>query len=66
MMREDTKAPHICWICGHPIPLETCKVDENGLPVHEACQTLKLSLQNGTVSKPGASTGESRHRSKAS
>jgi hypothetical protein len=26
-----------CHICGLPLDLETCKVDENGKPVHEAC-----------------------------
>ena len=65
MLSKDSKASHICWICGHPTPLETCKVDENGLPVHEACQALKFSLQSRTVSNPTASTAESRHRPKA-
>jgi hypothetical protein len=36
----------ICWICGAKTTLENCKVDEYGLPVHDECQALRLSLQN--------------------
>ncbi len=39
-------SPRICWICGRPVQLEECKVDEHGLAVHEGCQALKLSLHN--------------------
>ena len=24
-----------CWICGKPVPLEECKTDDCGRPVHE-------------------------------
>jgi hypothetical protein len=50
-MSVNDKRKRICWICGTEVDLETCKVDEHGLPVHEACQTLKLSMQDGGVSR---------------
>ena len=31
-----------CWICGTTVQLEDCKIDERGLPVHEACYVAKL------------------------
>jgi hypothetical protein len=42
--------PLICWICGEPTTLETCKVDEYGLPVHDDCQALRFS-RTGVPSK---------------
>ncbi|HEY1659460.1 MAG TPA: hypothetical protein VGG14_13995 [Candidatus Sulfotelmatobacter sp.] len=48
--------PLRCWICGRPAKLETCKIDEYGLPVHEGCQTLKLSLHHEATRKPGSLT----------
>ena len=33
-----------CWICGKAVPLETCKTDEHGNPVHERCYAAKLAL----------------------
>ena len=35
---------HYCWICGNAVPLETCKTDEHGNPVHERCYAAKLAL----------------------
>jgi hypothetical protein len=63
---ENQKTLRICWICGNPTPLETCKIDEHGLPVHEACHTLKLSLQNGTLSSESTSQGKLWQRQKTS
>jgi len=39
-----------CWICGKPIRLEDCKIDEHGMPVHEACYVAKLLRKK--VSRP--------------
>jgi hypothetical protein len=55
----------ICWICGKTTSLESCKVDEHGLPVHEACQALKLSLHDATAYDPDVSTRKSRRRPEA-
>ena len=32
-----------CSICTRPIPLEICKTDELGQPVHEECYVRKVS-----------------------
>jgi len=37
--------PRICWICGHAVPLEECKIDEHGLAVHDKCYVAKLALE---------------------
>jgi hypothetical protein len=50
------KARRICWICGGEVSLESCKVDEHGLPVHESCQTLKLSLRTENFLKRTSAT----------
>ena len=34
-----------CWICGKPAPLESCKIDEHGLAVHENCYVTRLALE---------------------
>jgi len=41
-----------CWICGKPVQLEGCKIDEHGQPVHEDCSTAKLALDKRTGSVP--------------
>ena len=33
-----------CKICGMPVCLETCKIDEYGRAVHENCYVEKLLL----------------------
>jgi hypothetical protein len=55
------ETPLLCWICGRPAKLETCKIDEYGLPVHESCQALKLSLHHEASRKPGTFTDKSEH-----
>jgi hypothetical protein len=35
-----------CWICGKPVALENCKVDEHGLPVHEECYVARVALNS--------------------
>jgi hypothetical protein len=37
-----------CWICGKPVPIETCKFDERGKPVHEDCAVVKTRFDTGT------------------
>jgi len=31
-----------CRICGHPVTIETCTVDEQGSAVHEECYAQEL------------------------
>jgi hypothetical protein len=33
-----------CVICGAPVELEHCKINENGRAVHEKCYVEKLAL----------------------
>lgn len=39
---------HYCWICGHDVSLETCKVDEHGSAVHEACLFARMKMENAS------------------
>lgn len=34
-----------CSMCGKPVPLEDCKCDDNGHPVHEACYAAEVAAQ---------------------
>lgn len=34
---------HECWVCGAPVSLEECKVDEHGEVVHETCYVTKVA-----------------------
>ena len=47
---------HYCWICGHEVSLETCKVDEHGCAVHEACLFARMKMETAS-SRFGASRG---------
>ena len=47
---------HYCWVCGHEVSLETCKVDEHGGAVHEACLFARMKLETAS-SGFGASRG---------
>jgi hypothetical protein len=38
-----------CWICGNEVALEKCKIDENGLAVHEACYVANIQLKSGNT-----------------
>ena len=46
---------HYCWFCGQGVSLETCKVDEHGRAVHEACLVTRIRME--TSSRIGASGG---------
>jgi hypothetical protein len=35
-----------CWICGKPVVLENCNVDEHGLPVHQECNFARVALNS--------------------
>ena len=37
----------LCWICGKRVDLATCKTDEYGEAVHEACYTTRLVFEKG-------------------
>jgi hypothetical protein len=44
----------VCRICKQPVPLENCKLDENGKAVHESCyvdELLRL-VANRSKSEP--------------
>lgn len=45
---------HVCWICGRIVPLEECKVDEHGLPVHEDCYVVLLLWRKDLVPQKSA------------
>src|SRR5437588_9241386 len=47
---------HYCWICGHEVSLETCKIDEHGSAVHEACLFARMKMETAS-SRFGASRG---------
>jgi hypothetical protein len=40
---------HYCWICGHEVSLETCKTDERGSAVHEACLFARLKMESAFI-----------------
>ena len=37
---------HLCWLCGEALDLRTCKIDEYGEAVHQACYTARIALEN--------------------
>lgn len=39
---------HYCWICGHEVSLETCKIDEHGSAVHEACLFARMKMETAS------------------
>ena|SRR5579862_324740 len=47
---------HYCWFCGQGVSLETCKVDEHGRAVHEACLVTRIRRETAS-SRIGASGG---------
>jgi hypothetical protein len=42
------RSQRFCWICGRLVALETCKVDTQGLPVHELCYVAKVASEGGS------------------
>jgi len=44
MSDRQASSQRFCWICGKTISLEQCKVDEQGLPVHEECYVAKVVM----------------------
>jgi hypothetical protein len=34
--------PVTCVICNKPVSLETTRIDEHGLPVHEECYAFRI------------------------
>jgi hypothetical protein len=47
---------HYCWICGHEVSLDTCKIDEHGSAVHGACLFARMKKE-ASSSRSGASRG---------
>jgi hypothetical protein len=44
-MSKIAKPSIACWICGEPVSLERCVVDEHGMAVHEACSVAKITAR---------------------
>lgn len=38
------KPIRLCWICGNPVEIATCRIDEYGEAVHETCHTKSLAI----------------------
>ena len=38
----------LCWICDKRVDLATCKTDEHGEAVHEACYKAMLAFEGAT------------------
>jgi hypothetical protein len=47
---------HYCWICDHEVSLETCKIDEHGSAVYEACLFARMKMETTSL-RFGASRG---------
>jgi hypothetical protein len=43
---------HVCSICGKPISLQDCKVDEHGKAVHGTCYADKINSTPDGVLRP--------------
>lgn len=43
-----SRTARICWICGRPLSLQSCKKDEHGNSVHDQCYAAKLALDKQT------------------
>ena len=50
------RATLTCWICGKPVEVESCKIDEHGQAMHEDCYIAKLALDRETRSRPPSVT----------
>jgi hypothetical protein len=44
-MIQNVEPQHLCRICGMPVSLETCIVDERGHAVHELCYSSQLAAE---------------------
>ena len=56
----------LCWLCDKRVDIATCKIDEYGEPVHEACYVARITLENsgrkGPVSTRTAYHPITRHQ----
>jgi hypothetical protein len=43
---------HVCSICGQPVSLQGCKIDEHGNAVHETCYAAQLSSATDGALRP--------------
>ena len=50
------KPTHLCWMCGKRVDVETCKTDEQGKAVHEACYAARLALERRLEWPPSTPT----------
>lgn len=43
---------YCCRICGELVDLKTCKTDEHGITVHEACYVATIALASESMKPP--------------
>jgi hypothetical protein len=43
-----------CWLCGHCVSLEECKIDEHGMPVHDECYIVLIQWGKEEVGQKAA------------
>jgi hypothetical protein len=41
----------VCAVCGKPVSLEDCKIDERGHPVHEECYVARMGAMTNNFSE---------------
>lgn len=41
--KDGTSGPVLCALCGYSVVLEKCKIDENGMAVHQDCYVRKVA-----------------------
>ena len=46
-----SNSQRFCWMCGKTVSLEECKLDEEGLPVHENCYVAKVATKEAIALK---------------
>jgi hypothetical protein len=39
---------HYCWLCGHEVSLASCKIDDHGSAVHEACLFARMKMETAS------------------
>jgi hypothetical protein len=53
-----------CWICHNEVPINECKFDEFGKPVHEKCSLERVALLNATRQQGTLPSGASAIQTK--
>jgi hypothetical protein len=45
------ESPKFCGLCGRPVPIEDCKIDEEGNTVHPHCYVARLKREQESKGK---------------